>query len=60
MVADFEAVSMAMSQPDADLDALTNKMTRLQVWWVWLEQRSRYCRAVWQLVATAWQMCVRL
>jgi hypothetical protein len=31
MVADFERVSMAMSEPDADLDALTNKMSRLQV-----------------------------
>jgi hypothetical protein len=31
MVAEFEAVSVAMSQPDADLDALTNKMGRLQV-----------------------------
>lgn len=31
MIADFEAVSVAMSQPDADLDALTNKMSRLQV-----------------------------
>eukprot|EP00775_Hariotina_reticulata_P003964 gene3964-4217_t len=30
MVADFEAVSMAMSDPDADLDSLTNKMARLQ------------------------------
>lgn len=31
MVAEFEAVSMAMTDPDADLDALTNKMSRLQV-----------------------------
>lgn len=31
MVAEFERVSMAMSKPDADLDALTNKMSRLQV-----------------------------
>jgi hypothetical protein len=31
MVADFEAVSVAMSDPDADFDALTGKMTRLQV-----------------------------
>jgi len=31
MVAEFEAVSMAMTNPDADLDALTNKMSRLQV-----------------------------
>ena len=31
MVAQFEAVSMAMTEPDADLDALTNKMSRLQV-----------------------------
>jgi hypothetical protein len=31
MVAEFEAVSVKMSQPDADLDALTNKMGRLQV-----------------------------
>jgi hypothetical protein len=31
MVADFEAVSLAMSDPAADLDALTNKMARLQV-----------------------------
>ncbi|KAF6262858.1 P-loop containing nucleoside triphosphate hydrolase protein [Scenedesmus sp. NREL 46B-D3] len=30
MVAEFEAVSVAMSSPDADLDALTNKMGRLQ------------------------------
>lgn len=30
MVAEFEAVSMAMTNPDADLDALTNKMSRLQ------------------------------
>lgn len=31
MVSEFERVSMAMSEPDADLDALTNKMSRLQV-----------------------------
>lgn len=31
MVAEFERVSMAMSEPDAALDALTNKMSRLQV-----------------------------
>ncbi len=31
MVAEFERVSMAMSEPDADLDALTHKMSRLQV-----------------------------
>lgn len=31
MVSEFEQVSMAMSEPDANLDALTNKMTRLQV-----------------------------
>jgi hypothetical protein len=31
MVAEFEAVSVAMSEPGADLDALTNKMGRLQV-----------------------------
>jgi hypothetical protein len=31
MVAQFEAVSVAMSDPGADLDALTNKMGRLQV-----------------------------
>eukprot|EP00879_Flechtneria_rotunda_P017442 GHRR01018279.1.p1 GENE.GHRR01018279.1~~GHRR01018279.1.p1 ORF type:complete len:460 (+),score=165.88 GHRR01018279.1:628-2007(+) len=30
MVAEFEAVSVAMSDPDADFDALTNKMSRLQ------------------------------
>jgi hypothetical protein len=31
MVSEFEAVSVAMSEPGADLDALTNKMGRLQV-----------------------------
>lgn len=31
MVSEFEAVSVAMSDPDADLEKLTNKMTRLQV-----------------------------
>lgn len=30
MLAEFDAVSMAMSEPDADLDALTGKMARLQ------------------------------
>lgn len=30
-MAEFEAVSVAMSDPDADFDALTGKMTRLQV-----------------------------
>jgi hypothetical protein len=31
MVAEFERVSMAMSEPGADLDGLTSKMGRLQV-----------------------------
>lgn len=30
-LAEFEAVSVAMSEPGADLDALTGKMARLQV-----------------------------
>eukprot|EP00878_Enallax_costatus_P012543 GHUV01013101.1.p1 GENE.GHUV01013101.1~~GHUV01013101.1.p1 ORF type:complete len:490 (+),score=183.87 GHUV01013101.1:265-1734(+) len=30
MVSEFESVSVAMSDPDADFDALTRKMTRLQ------------------------------
>lgn len=31
MVSEFESVSVAMSDPDADFDALTRKMTQLQV-----------------------------
>jgi hypothetical protein len=31
MVAEFEAVSQAMGEPDADIDALSTKMDRLQV-----------------------------
>jgi hypothetical protein len=31
MVADYEAVSAAMAQPDADFEGLTKKMERLQV-----------------------------
>lgn len=30
MVAEFEEVSVAMTNPDADFDALTSKMSRLQ------------------------------
>ena len=30
MVAEFEAVSVKMSDPDADIDALSSKMDRLQ------------------------------
>jgi hypothetical protein len=32
MVQEYEAVSLAMAEPDADFDALTKKMERLQVW----------------------------
>lgn len=31
MVKEFESVSLAMAEPDADFDALTKKMERLQV-----------------------------
>lgn len=31
MINDYEAVSQAMTDPDADFDALTKKMERLQV-----------------------------
>jgi len=31
MVKEFESVSNAMAEPDADFDALTKKMERLQV-----------------------------
>lgn len=32
MVADFETISLKMGEPDADIDALSSKMDRLQVW----------------------------
>jgi hypothetical protein len=31
MVAEFESISLKMGEPDADIDALSNKMDRLQV-----------------------------
>jgi hypothetical protein len=33
MVKEFESVSNAMAEPDADFDALTKTMERLQVGW---------------------------
>lgn len=41
MVAEFESVSMAMTDPDADLDALTHKMSRLQVGVEWVQEGWR-------------------
>ena len=32
MVADFETISLKMGEPNADIDALSSKMDRLQVW----------------------------
>jgi sulfate-transporting ATPase len=31
MIAEFEAISLKMGEPDADIDALSSKMDRMQV-----------------------------